>query len=192
MENTEGSINVFVSGVLPKEKYSDVNELARDIASVLRIDQDRIVVDLIALESLKGEPGATGPRGIQGIQGPSGPAGASGPPGSIELNSYVILLPTGLVFFWAAIPSIAHQHAALILTGVNTIVITGVVNGMSGTLVVHNILVGGGGTLAFPSNSRFPGGTVPVVTPAAAGLDIFEWRYYGDYFHWTVHQNFLP
>ena len=189
MENSTGSITPFITGVLPKEKYSDVNEFARDLASILRIDEDRIVIDLVALESLKGEQGAEGPRGIQGEKGAKGDTGASA---GVELVPFVNLLPEGDVFTWPMIPGISIQRAALILTGDNSLVFTGIVNGMGGALVIHNILVGGGGTLALPANSLYQGGTNPVVTPGAGAVDIFEWRYYGDHFYWNVYQNFLP
>jgi hypothetical protein len=81
MENPSSIIKPFISGNLPKTKYTDVNELARDIAAALSINEEFLKVELIALSDLKGDKGdrgKTGPkgdRGDQGIIGPVGPAG---------------------------------------------------------------------------------------------------------------------
>ena len=193
MENSTGSITPFVTGVLPKEKYSDVNELARDLASVLRIDQDRIVVDLIALESLKGEQGEEGPRGLKGDSGPAGPTGPAGIPGFGGIIEYQVLNPVDDVFNWIVTGGISsHYNATLIFTGAKSLAITGAVNGMSGTLIVHQHPDGPVGTLALPANSRFPGGTPPVVTPTTNAIDIYQWIFNGFDFYWTFDQNFLP
>lgn len=79
MENTEGLIKVFVSGNLPKTKYTDANELAKDLADILAIDQEKLVVDLINLPDIKGEKGDKGDRGVAGATGGIGPTGATGP-----------------------------------------------------------------------------------------------------------------
>ena len=192
MENSEGSINVFVSGVLPKEKYSDVNELARDIASVLRIDQDRIVVDLVPLEDLKGEQGEEGPRGLQGEKGPKGDKGDAGPSASEVVTTYQVIAPDALVFTWTLLPSFTYQKGTLLLTGVNSLVIVGATNGMIGTLLVHQAVTGAACTLSFPANSKFPGGTHPVITATNDALDMLTWRFNGIDFYWTFEQDFKP
>lgn len=84
MENTEGLIKVFVSGNLPKTKYTDANELAKDLADILAIDQEKLVVDLINLPDIKGEKGEKGDRGIAGATGGAGPTGPTGPGFSFE------------------------------------------------------------------------------------------------------------
>jgi hypothetical protein len=81
MENTTGSITPFLVNKLPKEKYSDVNEFAKDLANALRIDQEKIVVTLIPSADIKGEKGDTGKRGLTGEQGTQGQVGPTGPTG---------------------------------------------------------------------------------------------------------------
>lgn len=72
MENTDGLIKVFFSGTLPKEKYTDANELASDIADALSIDKSKLVVELISLPDIKGEKGDKGDKGNQGPKGDDG------------------------------------------------------------------------------------------------------------------------
>lgn len=81
MENTEGLIKVFVNGKLPKDKYPSANELLKDIADVLAIDQAKLVVELINLPDIKGDKGDKGDRGSVGPQGEPGGIGATGPAG---------------------------------------------------------------------------------------------------------------
>jgi len=81
MENTKGLIKVFVSGTLPKDKYPSANELLKDIANVLAIDEQKLVVELINLPDIKGDKGDKGDRGSVGPQGPAGPVGLTGATG---------------------------------------------------------------------------------------------------------------
>lgn len=81
MENTTGLIKVFVGSSLPKDKYSSANELLKDIANALAIDEAKLVVELINLPDIKGEKGDKGDRGSVGPQGPAGGTGAVGPQG---------------------------------------------------------------------------------------------------------------
>lgn len=83
MENTEGLIRAFLAGTMKKKKYTDADEFAKDLAEVLFISKDKLVVELINLPDLigpegpKGDRGAKGERGDTGLQGNTGPAGPS-------------------------------------------------------------------------------------------------------------------
>lgn len=81
MENTTGPIKPFLAGKLPKKKYTDLDEFASDLASILAIEQERIVIELINLPDIKGEKGDPGERGLQGLQGTPGGPGSVGPAG---------------------------------------------------------------------------------------------------------------
>lgn len=81
MENTSGPIKPFLSGKMPKDKYTDVNELVKDLVKILAIDADSITVNLVALSDLKGEKGDKGARGAQGKKGDTGGPGLTGPAG---------------------------------------------------------------------------------------------------------------
>lgn len=81
MENTTGPIKPFLAGKLPKKKYSDANEFAADLAAILAIEQERIVINLISLPDIKGEKGDKGDRGSVGPRGPDGPVGLTGDTG---------------------------------------------------------------------------------------------------------------
>ena len=194
MENDTGSITPFVTGVLPKEEYSDVNELTRDIASVLRIDRDRIVVDLIAVESLKGEKGDEGPRGLQGETGPKGDKGETGTAGGAGLTPFVQLVtnPTTITADWAMTGGIAHQNAKLTLiagTGAQTLVISGAVTGMHGTLVLTQNAAGNG-VFGLPPGSMKSDPIFAISTTAGA-VDVLHWIYDGTNYFWTIDNNFI-
>jgi hypothetical protein len=77
MENTTGPIKPFLAGRLPKDKYSDANEFAADLAAILAIEQERIVIDLINLPDIKGEKGDKGDKGNPGSKGETGDSGVS-------------------------------------------------------------------------------------------------------------------
>lgn len=77
MENTTGPIKVFLAGKLPKKKYTDIDEFAADLAAILAIDEDRIVIDLINLPDIKGEKGDKGDVGKTGPKGDDGADGVS-------------------------------------------------------------------------------------------------------------------
>jgi hypothetical protein len=81
METITGPIKPFVVSKLPKEKYDDVNELTRDIANVLAIDESQIVINLVSSADIKGEKGDQGLRGVQGQDGDQGQVGPTGPIG---------------------------------------------------------------------------------------------------------------
>jgi hypothetical protein len=205
MENSTGSITPFVTGILPKEKYSDVNEFAKDLASVFRIDEDRIVVDLIALESLKGEKGEEGPRGLKGDTGAKGDKGDTGTPGTSGLSAFetLVINPTLFTTTWNLSSGINHYNASLTLiegSGAIQLIFTGISSGMHGTLKLKQNLACNG-VLQLPANSRFPapgflishadpGGTPPVPVPSIPFTDVLNWIYDGTHFLWTIHYDF--
>lgn len=189
MENTEGQIKVFFSGTMPKTKYSDANEFARDLANTLAIDKSSIVVDLINLPDIKGEKGDKGEKGSVGPVGPTGGignAGPAGPPGPgpvwrsdwVISTSYVVgdLVANNNVVY---ICILAHTSAALDEPGVgaNTATYWEVFYTNGGAIAATSVTFGAG----TPLEDYVENVWVPSVTAASGTAPTFTDTFDGFY-----------
>ena len=164
-----------------------------------------------------GASGATGSGGIQGATGPTGPSGTGGPSGSAGAtgvtgptgatgvtgatgasgvaNPGVTTLVDGAPITWALSSSQAVQQAEITLGGNRTLAFSGLITGMTGTLVVIQPPAGGPYTLALPASpvaSRVinNGGGSVALSSAANAVDILSWAYDGNYIYWNVGNNY--
>lgn len=189
MTNTEGLIKVFTAGRLPKQKYSDANELARDLANILAIEQKNIVIDLINLPDIKGEPGEKGAKGSPGPTGPPGGIGNTGPagppgPGPVWRSDWVITTAYVVGDLVANNNSVyicilGHTSTALDEPGVgaNTTTYWEVFYTNGGTIAATSITLGAGTALEDYVESVW----VPAITAASGTAPTFTDTFDGFY-----------
>ena len=105
--------------------------------------------------------------------------------------SFTALTP-GATVTWTLSKYLNRQHATLTTGQDTTLVLSGALAGMSGTLVVTQGAATAPDTLALPAGSKTPGATDGVVTlsTAADAVDVLEWVFDGTYYYWKNANNY--
>lgn len=125
----DNQLPLQVSGPLPKDCYSDLNEFVADLAKVLELPLDTAII----IKGANGERGVKGERGPKGDQGPKGD--------SRVLVQYSLAIGAGVAFVefnyfqgWeAASYMITYDGAFAALTGNNFVPASGLIG--VGTIV---------------------------------------------------------
>ncbi len=100
-------------------------------------------------------------------------------------------LTDDIVITWVVTKFHNSQNAKVTLGGNRTLTFSGLIEGMSGKLIVTQDS-NGSRTLTLPGGSKTPNGGNGIITLSSApdAVDILEWYYDGSYIYWKANLNY--
>ncbi|TVP46307.1 MAG: hypothetical protein EA341_13900, partial [Mongoliibacter sp.] len=190
-----GITATIADGAVTSEKILDGTIVDADISESASIDQSKIAdltTDLAAKAPVE-SPIFSGSVEVVGslfVNGNTNISGETNIEGDLTATRYVLTAPTGVSAASTTTLDLSSGNVLTVNLGANITSIS-LSNAAVGTYLIKFIQDGTGNrTVAFPSEWKWSGGTVPTVTAAANKTDIVTLIYDGSTYYTAISQNF--